>query len=197
MVLCLSTARVLAGGDCCEKMAKAGEGWCDTCKHGQFYGISVAARKLYDALAGVSAKDSGMDKCPGCAKAMKDGGTCEHCHVSFVNGKMYTSSYAYALAVGKPATDDKIAAMVEHCETCNKASKSADGGYCSECKGGFVSGRYYQGKTAYDAAVNAHKVVSKAASASEKCPDCGAAIVKDGKCEHCNVAYKNGEATKG
>jgi hypothetical protein len=115
--------------------------------------------------------------------------------VSFANGKMYTCNYAYVIAVGTPTSDEKVAAMITKCESCAKASKSAEGGYCDQCGGGIVGGRYYKSKAAYDAAVNARKVVSKAATA--KCEQCGAAIVKDGTCEHCKVTYKNGDPTKG
>lgn len=175
----------MAGGcSGCAKVAKSDDGFC--CGKGKAFGVKVSSKKLYAALAGhkIDAKDI---KCPGCKKAAKTNGSCEHCGVAAANGKFYHSKVSYVLAKGKPMS----AKEAGHCSGCVSAHKS--NAFCAGCNAGFVAGRVFRGKDVHQAALAAFKTLTKAAEAATKCEACAVAMVTDGKCAHCNVAFKDGK----
>lgn len=185
-VLLVSVTPALAGGCAgCSKVAKVGEGFC--CGKGKIYGVKLSSKKLYAALAGHKIDDEAI-KCAGCKAAAKSNGRCEHCGVGAADGKLFHSKPSHALAKGTVVS----AAKAAHCDACLLAFKI--NGYCSGCDSGFVAGRMFKGKEEYKAALAAHKTLVDASAASKKCEACAVAMVTDGKCEQCNVSFKDGRS---
>lgn len=77
------------------------------------------------------------------------------------------------------------AALAECTCTANKAK----GGWCGDCKKGYVAGVEMQSETLYKAVAG-----TKADAAELKCDACKEALTKDGFCEKCNVGYVKGMA---
>ncbi len=196
-VLVLAAAVVVAGasapalaGACkaCDKIAHGDDGFC--CGKGQIFGLKLASKTLYEALAG-HAVDAKSLTCSGCKVAAKTDGSCAHCQVVAANGKFYHSRAAHILAKGKPVSVRKAS----YCTGCNTAH--ADNGYCSGCGVGSVAGRAFKEKAQYEAALAAYATITKAVRASSQCEACAVAMVTDGSCDHCRVRFKNGKKSKG
>jgi hypothetical protein len=173
-------------GDCkgCALVAKTGEGFC--CGKGMAFGVPVSSEKLYQTLVGYKV-DAAHMKCPGCKKAAKTNGECTHCKVGMADGKAYHSTYAHTLAKGMPMPASKAA----HCGGCKTAYEKNS--RCSACDVGFVAGRAFKQKSQHESAKAALEVITTAAKASSHCEACAVAMVTDGKCSHCNVAFKGGK----
>lgn len=186
VLLASAVPAMAAGCPGCDKVAKAGEGFC--CGKGKIYGVQLPSKKLYTALAGHKIDPAKM-KCAGCKAAAKTDGRCEHCGVGAADGKMFHSKVSHTLAKGQPMSAEKA----KHCSACASAHKN--NGFCSGCSAGFVAGRLFVGKASHEAAVEARKILVMAADAAKKCEACAVAMVTDGKCEHCKVSFKDGKAT--
>ena len=178
----------LAGCKGCDKVAKSGEGFC--CGKGKIYGVELSSEKLFKALEGHKVDKAEM-KCPGCKKAAEENGKCSHCNVSIANGQAFHSNVSYALAKGTPVSAEKAAA----CGGCKTAHE--ENGFCTGCSVGFVAGRIYASKESYETAKAAYATLVKAASAATHCVECAVAMVTDGKCDHCDVSFKDGKQVKG
>jgi hypothetical protein len=175
--------------DCkgCQAIGKKGDGFCAHCGKGKVFGVDLTSQKLYDATAGKEVQIDEM-KCAGCKKAAATNGSC--CGKSFAHGKAYHSPVGYTLAKGKPYTEAKAG----HCPGCRDAFASH--GFCTGCNVGFVAHRLYKDKESHDAALAAHQTLVKAAEISKKCEACAVAMVTNGKCDHCNVSFKDGKPVK-
>lgn len=177
-------------GNCksCELIKKAGQGFCDHCKSGKIYGLKVASRKLYDALAGEEGKIEELKKshCPGCKSAAAKGGSCEHCGVFVVNHRVFHSETAAALARGV-----KVDAAGLKCKGCIDAAKNH--GTCEHCKTQFVADRVFHSKSFAEAAVKAYETVKQAVKDASHCEGCALARIHDGKCKDCKVSFKHGK----
>lgn len=172
-----------AYADCTCAAAKVENGWCGDCKLGYFATVQVKAKKLFEALAGHAADDHEIT-CDACKKAMKSDGYCQACNIGFVGKKHYHSKVAYALAKGESMDPAKIA-----CEGCRKAAE--DHGWCEACKAGMVGNVAFKERADYDKAVEARKIL--VAASKSKCEACAVAMVADGECTECKVAYKDGK----
>lgn len=190
----LLSATALAGGECCDK-AKAADGWCGACKVGYFAGVSIKNHALHNALAGTEVtKEAIADaKCAGCKEAYAKNGACPECKVTYANGRMYHSAAAAKLAMGSPIDAKALCKECqEHAAKAGKEEMAKGAGWCDGCKAGFVHGRMYKDKAAYEQANNAYTLVTKAASTT--CEGCAVAMVTDGTCKECKVSYKGGVA---
>lgn len=187
----IAGASLAVAGECTCKTAKVDNGWCSECNVGYVSGVKLESKELYDALAGVKV-DKEKVQCPGCKTALAKNGACDHCHVRFEHGVAYKSPVAAKLAAGKPMAHgaDEI-----KCPGCKKAAKAGEG-WCDHCGGGIVGHRWFSDKKAYQDAVAARATLVKAAQAAEKCKGCAIAMVTDGKCDHCNVSFKDGKVVK-
>ena len=185
----LAFAAPAMAGDCkgCKTIMEKGEGFCAHCGKGKIFDVELSSQKLYDATAGKEVQVDKM-KCGGCIKAAASNGSC--CGKSFANGKAYHSPVGHRLAMGKPYTEAKAG----HCPGCREAFASH--GFCTGCEVGFVAHRLFKGKESHDAALAAHQTLVKAAEVSKKCEACAVAMVTDGKCDHCNVSFKDGKPVK-
>ena len=98
---------VTRAGSCsgCKAVREKGEGFC--CGKGIAFGVDLTSQKLYEALAGKKIAPAQM-KCPGCKSAAGVNGICEHCKIGVVDGKVYESTVAYALAKGKPVSRKEV-----------------------------------------------------------------------------------------
>ena len=185
VVAVLGAASPAVAGGCkgCTLVAKKGDGFC--CGKGKIYGVELTSKKLYNALAG---REMATDKirCPGCQAAAKSSGACSHCKVAMADGKMYRSMMSHALAKGTPISEDKMG-----CGGCKTAHKA--GGFCDGCGMGFVASRMFKDKAVYEVASKAYKTLTIAAKAATKCVGCAVAMVTDGKCDPCNVSFKDGK----
>lgn len=177
-------------GDCegCDLVAKNGEGF--HCGKGLMYGVDLTSKKLYDALAGHEVQIDTV-KCPGCKAAAKTNGICSHCNVGLAGGKLYHSMLSHKLAKGSPTSTEKVG----QCFSCKTAYKKH--GRCTACDVGFVSKRMYKEKGEYEAALAARTTLVAAVKLSEKCETCAVAMVSDGKCEKCNIRFKDGKRSSG
>ena len=180
---------VMAGG-CkgCDKVAKTGDGFC--CGKGKAFGVELASKKLYTALAGKKIDIENI-RCPGCKTAAKTSGKCSHCNVGIADGKVFHSSVSHTLAKGKPMTAEKAA----HCDSCKTAFK--DNGRCTGCSVGFVAGRSFKDNKVYEAAVAALKTLVAAVYTAKKCEACAVAMVTDGECTFCKLKFKDGKKITG
>lgn len=177
----------------CEKVKKAGEGFCDGCGKGVAYGLKLASRSLFDALAGTEGaiEDLKNSKCPGCKTAATTNGTCSGCKIFVANDRVYLSPAAHALARGTPITDKKVADGLEKCEGCASSAKSSS--FCEGCGVGFVANRAYETKDFFLAAAKAFVTIKTAIKDTGHCEKCAVARVTDGKCTECKVSFKDGE----
>jgi len=182
-------AHAVAGGcEGCAKVAKTGDGFC--CSKGKAFGVDVKSKKLYEALAGHKV-DLEKHPCPGCRTAGKTNGSCTHCKTYAVDGQVFHSAVAYALAKGKPMPKELVEACPKRCDGCRKAH--ATNGRCEKCNVGFVADRMFEGEEDYNVALAAYKTLEKAAQAADQCEACAVAMVTDGGCEKCNVKFKDGK----
>ncbi|MGD2109434.1 MAG: hypothetical protein PVI86_08585 [Phycisphaerae bacterium] len=177
-----------AGCPGCDKIAKTGHGFC--CGKGKVFGVSLTSKKLFKSLEGQEIDPSKIH-CPGCKKAYKTNGKCEHCNVEVANGKLYHSWVSHSLAVGKQVDAKKAA----YCGGCKKAYE--ENGRCDHCSVGFVAGRMFKDTDMYKHAVAALTTLSKAAEAAGHCESCAIAMVTNGTCEKCNVSFKDGNKETG
>ena len=173
-------------GDCkgCKAVAKKGEGF--HCGKGQIFGVKLASQKLYESLAGKEI-DAANIKCAGCKTAVETSGKCEHCKVAMANGRVYHSMVGHTLAKGMPVTAKKAA----KCGGCKTAHK--ENGFCKHCRVGFVAGRVFAAKKVYEAATKAFETLAKAVETAPKCEVCAVAMVTDGRCDSCDVSFKDGK----
>ncbi len=88
----------------CKTIAEKGKGECTGCKTGMVAGLMFkdkdnikAARKANKLLA-KAVKTA--DKCEGCAVAMVSDGTCEHCKISFKEGRKVTDAKGAKMGKG-------------------------------------------------------------------------------------------------
>lgn len=184
LALGIIAAPTLAGEDCsCKEIKKVGYGYCKGCSTGTLFGVKLSSAKLYDALAGHD-MDMSKVKCSGCKAAAKTNGTCDKCNVSIADGKAYHSMASYSLALGKEVKTDKI-----KCKSCKEAAYN--NGFCEGCSKGMVAHRMFKPRSQYDAAKNGLALITKAASA--KCEGCAVAMVQDGTCASCKLAFKGGK----
>ncbi len=187
-------APAVAGG-CpgCTKIAKGSDGFC--CGKGKAHGVEVKSKKLYAALAGHKV-DLEKHPCPGCRKAGETNGSCAHCKTYAVDGTVYHSPVAHALAKGTPMPKELVEACTKRCSACKTAH--AENGRCKECNVGFVADRMFESETLYKVALAAYKTLEKAAQAAQHCEACAVAMVTDGGCDRCKVKFKDGKvASKG
>ncbi len=184
--------RAIAGDECAGATGSAAADGSFADGKGQIFGVELASQKLYDALAGLSV-ESDKVRCPGCAKAQKEQGHCEHCKVYSANGKFYKSPFSYALAKGTPINAEKMASSSHKCAECEKAFK--ENGRCEHCGVGFVAGRMFKGDEPYKVALAAYDLLKRAVKAATSCEECAVAMVTDGKCSDCKVKFDNGKMT--
>lgn len=176
-----------AGCPGCEKVVKKGEGF--HCGKGKVFGVRLTSEKLYKALEGHKA-DSEKIQCPGCKKAFKTDGKCEHCKLAAANGQMYRSWVSHTLAKGTPI-EAKKAAVCGGCKTAHK-----ENGRCEHCNVGFVAGRMFKDTEVYKHALVAFKTLNKATQTAEKCDVCAVAMVTNASCDKCKVEFKDGKLVK-
>jgi len=175
----------------CAKVAETGEGFC--CDKGKAFGVELTSKELYDALVGHK-MDLEKHPCPGCRNAGKHNGHCAHCGTYAVNGEVYHSPVAYALAKGKPMPKELVEACPKRCDGCMKAH--ATNGRCEKCNVGFVADRMYESKDDYESALAAYKTLEKAAQVATHCVGCAVAMVTDGTCDQCHVKFKDGKIAR-
>jgi hypothetical protein len=190
-LLWLGGASVMAD-DCtgCQKMAQTGMGFCDECGHGKAFGVDLESKKLYEALSGTEVKKLEDLKCKGCQDAVRTNGTCTRCKLGAARRQLYKSPVAHAIAIGRYAPADKT-------PKCAKTSEPHKDGWCDSCGIGMVGGQFFKNKDMFNAASKAHEILVRAVKTAEQCEDCAVAMVLDGKCDKCKVAYKNGEKQSG
>ena len=182
-------APAMAGGCAgCTKVAKGADGFC--CGNGRTFGVETKSKKLHAALVGHKV-DLEKHPCKGCRKAGETNGSCSYCKTYAVDGTVYHSKVAYALAKGTPMPKELVEACPKRCSTCKSAH--AENGRCKECNVGFVANRMYDGEEAFKVALAAFKTLKKAAMTAKNCETCAVAIVTDGECTKCKVTFKNGK----
>lgn len=216
LALAISLGATAFAGDCasCEK-AWAKSDWCQPCSKGYFGDMALTSKKLHAALSGkeIPAEKAAHITCGGCKTALAKNTGCEPCNVEFVNGRVYRSSYAAALARGhrmewseeKAAKAAKAKAKAEMtnakkdhaekeeqgCKGCKSATRSA--GWCSDCNVGFVGQYTYKDRTQHLAAKKAQTILQRASAMVERCESCAVAMATDDNCSSCNVTYKGGK----
>ena len=176
--------------DCTCSVAKVKNGWCKDCKVGYFATVKLKSKELFKAVDGHDV-DADAIKCGLCKKAFESDGYCPDCKLGFVGKKKYHSTFAYHLAGGKVKDASGI-----KCSTCKKNAESH--GWCDACGIGMAGHLAYKDKKMYKLAETALDIVTSAAKAATKCVPCAVAMVTNGTCDACDVAYKDGEkiATK-
>lgn len=74
----------------CQKAAKD-HGWCDACKAGMVGNYKYSDKKAYEeavkARIVIVKANEASEKCVPCAVAMVTDGTCDHCKITYKNGK--------------------------------------------------------------------------------------------------------------
>ena len=183
-------ARAIAGDGCAGATASAESKDKFADGKGQVFGVELSSQKLFDSLTGLSVEEDKI-QCPGCSKAYKNQGRCEHCKVFAANGKFYKSPVSYALAKGTPVTAEMMASSSHKCPECETAHK--ENGRCEHCKVSFVAGRLFKSEDAYKVALAAYDLLKRAVKAVSSCEDCAVAMVMDGKCADCKVKFENGK----
>lgn len=189
----------MAGGDCSCKEAKATGGWCEGCSAGFYGDMVLTSKKLHAALQAKPIPEEKLAQipCDGCKTAIEENGSCDACHVAFVNKHVYRSPYAAALAHGERMQwDEKAYAKKKKegatgCQGCETAAKAS--GWCKDCSVGFVGSYLYKDKVAHKNARKALTMIQRADKVAKSCEPCAVAMVTESKCDGCNVAFKNGK----
>lgn len=174
--------------ECTCKTARVEGGWCGDCNKGYVAGITVASRKLYDALQGKPVNEADI-RCPGCRKAMAAGGTCDSCRISYSGKQAFRSPFAAALAAGQRVKSEEIT-----CPTCR--GNADQHGWCDSCKAGIVHHRVFKEREAYDRAVKAWEILAASTKELGHCEQCAIAMATNGRCEQCKESFQDGKPIK-
>ncbi len=112
------------------------------------------------------------------------------------DSRIYSSPVAYALAKGIPTSKEMVAHCPKRCDGCKVAFK--DSKCCDTCKVGFVGDRMFENEEDHRVALAAYQTLEKANFVAEGiCEDCAVAMVNDGRCDKCNVSFKDGRFADG
>jgi len=130
--------------------------------------------------------DPGAFDCAGCRAALDTGGYCEDCQRGFVAGQAYLSPLSYHLARGQVVAPSEL-----RCRACREHAERLD--WCSVCERGLVGNVAISDPREHAIVVGKMRVLRRAMSLVEECEICAAAMVVDGTCSRCRIAYLDGE----
>ncbi len=172
------------GCTCAE--AKLKHQWCAVCKVGFVAGVRIESQRLYEEIdAHGHDIDPKQFECPTCRQAIASDGFCEKCRMGFVHQKAYMSRLTYYIARGETKDVASIA-----CPACRKNAQYH--GWCEACGVGMVGNVAFKSKADFEAASRAYDVLIEAVRTLKRCLDCAVAMVLDGRCPTCKVAYREG-----
>lgn len=173
---------------CTCDQARQVNGWCGGCNVGYVASVRIESEMLFEAID-AHGHTIAIDRitCPSCRIALADDGYCDACRMGFVNQQAYFSPVSHALAKGTLVTIDAI-----ECETCR--SNASETGWCDACAIGMVGNIRFDRRAQYDAAVFRIETVVSAIERAESCELCAAAMVVNGRCPTCRIAYRGGVA---
>lgn len=154
---------------------------------GTVFDLEVTKQSLYDLLIGEKVKADDLT-CPSCKEAFNTDGVCTKCKLGFVKGRMYRSPYAYTMAKGEPYDPSKYTACKD------VAGALAKNDFCADCGYGFVAHRAFKGVEDHHWAVVAYDTIKRAIARSQICETCGTAILTNGNCPKCKIAYRQQRA---
>ena len=160
--------------------------WCKHCDLGYVAGIKISSKLLFEEIDahGHDIRPESIE-CKTCQVALKFSGFCKKCRMGFVQGQAYLSPLTYQLAKG---TKKSLGEM-----SCTKCKKNAAAyGWCGTCNTGMVGHVAITNKTDYAKAVAAYDILKSAVRALARCEMCAISIIYDGRCDRCNLSYRNG-----
>lgn len=156
--------------------------------------LLVAALALF--LRGERREEPAPRGAPACTCELERAraGWCEACAVGHVGGREIRSRLLYD-ALDAHGHDVRIDALP--CATCRRAA--AEDGFCEGCGRGFVGGRAYLSPLAYrlardepERAAPELAVLDLALDELARCELCASAMVIDGTCPKCLIAWSGG-----
>jgi len=177
----------LSPGCTCE-LARARNGWCESCGRGYVAGCEIRSRVLFDGLDahGHELQRASM-ACETCKALMDSGGFCESCRFGWVDGKAYMSRLTYHLARGRTRDLARV-----RCATCLTLAGGV--GWCEACGGGWTGNVYFESRSEHAASAAEFERLRAAIDASKRCETCALVLLVDGKCPYCGITYADGKA---
>jgi hypothetical protein len=159
---------------------------------------SRAERAVLGGAVSISAVSNGATSNPGCTCELERqrNGWCAACSVGYVADTAIHSKILYD-ALDAHGHDVDVASLP--CASCREAARTD--GFCTEHGRGFVHGQAYLSRLSYHLARGEREAVQEElatlALALDKvatCELCAAAMVLDGTCPKCLIAYEHGRA---
>jgi hypothetical protein len=174
---------------CTCTLAKLRHQWCPACRVGYVAGVRIESELLYEEIdAHGHDIDPARIECKSCQEALKADGFCEKCRMGFVHKQAYLSRLTYYVARGETKDVATIA-----CPGCTKNSERH--GWCDACEVGMVGNVAFKLKTEFEQAAKAYDVLREAVATVQRCLTCAVAMVIDGRCPACKVAFRDGRRT--
>lgn len=170
------------GCRCAENQAL--DGWCSECRVGYFAGVRIESAELIEVLD-LHGHDVNPEKtrCPTCRERIASGGFCDACQMGFINGKGYFSHLCYAMAKGRVVGES----------TGPPPRCLASDGWCDRCSRGRVANRVFSRHGDFIDAQRWLGVLKAAVAKAGQCEVCAGAMIANGGCFRCRVAYKDGK----
>jgi hypothetical protein len=168
--------------------ARLVNGWCEAHEVGYVAGLEIRSAELFETLdthGHVIAPE--FIRCAKCLEARQTDGFCEEHRMGFVEGLAYLSPLTYHLAKGEIKQDlDGIA-----CPVCKRNAESY--GWCPKCNVGMVGHVEIRDTASFEKLLRAYDTLLSARETVARCELCASAMVVDGRCPVCKIAYKDGQ----
>jgi hypothetical protein len=192
-VLVIVTAGLLAvaaaRAECTCATARLASGWCDACGVGYVGSARITSKLLYEELDPHGHPfDPAKLRCESCRKAIAVDGSCELHRIGFVGGQAYLTPLAWRLAQGAHVDPGAL-----DCPVCRKNAESL--GWCAACGRGMVGHIAIDARAVYEEVAAEYGVLLMAIERAATCEPCAVAMLFDGTCPRCGLAYQDGEAT--
>jgi rubrerythrin len=167
--------------------ARLVNGWCEAHEVGYVAGLEIRSAELFETLdthGHVIAPE--FIRCAKCLEARQTDGFCEEHRMGFVEGLAYLSPLTYHLAKGEVKDLSRIA-----CPICKKNAESY--GWCPKCNVGMVGHVEIRDPASFKELLRAYDTLLSARETVARCELCASAMVVDGRCPVCKIAYKDGQ----
>lgn len=162
------------------------DGWCGKCRVGFFATVRIESASLFRVLD-LHGHDvvAEMTRCQRCREAMSSDAFCDDCQMGFLDGRGYFSRLCYAMARGRWSGVADRPRTVMICPVADY--------WCGACQRGRVANRTFDRPEDFRDAKHWLDVLRAAVDKSQECEICAAAMIANGLCYRCRVAYRDGQ----
>lgn len=165
--------------------AEETDGRCLKCDVRFVFGQRLKSDRLYEVID-THGHEVHADRtaCAACRDLIARGGFCDACNMGYIAGKGFYARLGYHMGLGRPRDE---AGMKAACANARDA-------WCTDCREGFAGNRRFVKKDDFEAAMRQVAILKAAIDKAATCEPCAAAMVSDGRCHVCAIAYKAGQA---